>query len=63
MEKEDTISVQWAQEGVETSYSLLNNNNKELVVVRLKVTGYPAFGTRSESAMCLIQTALGETEI
>ena len=27
MEKEDTISVQWAQEGVETSYSLLNNNN------------------------------------
>ena len=26
MEKEDTISVQWAQEGVETSYSLLNNN-------------------------------------
>jgi hypothetical protein len=27
MEKEDTISVQWAQEDVETSYSLLNNNN------------------------------------
>jgi len=26
MEKEDTISVQWAQEGVETSYNLLNNN-------------------------------------
>jgi len=26
MEKEDTISVQWAQEDVETSYSLLNNN-------------------------------------
>ena len=24
MEKEDTISVQWAQEDVETSYSLLN---------------------------------------
>jgi hypothetical protein len=26
MEKEDTISVQWAQEDVETLYSLLNNN-------------------------------------
>ena len=30
MEKEDTVSVQWAQEDVETSYSLLNNNNKLL---------------------------------
>jgi len=28
MEKEDSISVQLAQEDVETSYSLLNNNNK-----------------------------------
>jgi tetrahydromethanopterin S-methyltransferase subunit F len=28
MEKEDTISVQWAQEDVETSYNLLNNNNR-----------------------------------
>jgi hypothetical protein len=27
MEKEDTISVQWAQEDVEASYNLLNNNN------------------------------------
>jgi hypothetical protein len=27
VEKEDYISVQWAQEDVETSYSLLNNNN------------------------------------
>jgi hypothetical protein len=27
MEKEDTISVQWAQEDVETSYRLVNNNN------------------------------------
>jgi len=27
MEKEDTISVQCAQEDVETSYNLLNNNN------------------------------------
>jgi len=27
MEKEDIISVQWAQEDVETSYNLLNNNN------------------------------------
>jgi hypothetical protein len=25
--KKDTISVQWAQEDVETSYNLLNNNN------------------------------------
>ena len=27
MEKEDTVCVQWAQEDVETSYSLLNNSN------------------------------------
>jgi hypothetical protein len=27
MEKEDTISVQWAQEDVESLYNLLNNNN------------------------------------
>jgi len=27
MEKEDTISVQWAHEDMKTSYSLLNNNN------------------------------------
>ena len=27
MEKEDTISVQWAQEDGEKSYSLVNNNN------------------------------------
>jgi hypothetical protein len=27
MEKEDTVSVQWAQEDVETPYSLLDNNN------------------------------------
>jgi hypothetical protein len=28
MEKEDTISVQWAQEDVETLYNLLNNSNR-----------------------------------
>jgi len=27
MEEEDNIIVKWAQEDVETSYSLLNNNN------------------------------------
>ena len=36
MEKEDTISVQWAQEDVETSYSLLNNNNNIQGVLKLK---------------------------
>jgi hypothetical protein len=30
MEKEDTISVHWAQEDVETSYNVLNNNNRPL---------------------------------
>jgi hypothetical protein len=30
VEKEDTISVQWAQEDVETSYNLLNNNNRTI---------------------------------
>ena len=29
MEKEDTVSVQWAQEDVETLYSLVNNNNSD----------------------------------
>jgi len=33
MEKEDTVSVQWAQENVETSYSLLNNNNEYVCVM------------------------------
>ena len=28
MEEEDNIIVKWAQEDVETSYNLLNNNNK-----------------------------------
>jgi hypothetical protein len=36
MEKEDTISVQWAQEDVETSYSLLNNNNNNISILSLK---------------------------
>ena len=27
MEEEDNIIVKWAQEDVETSYNLLNNNN------------------------------------
>ena len=27
MEEEDNVIVKWAQEDVETSYSLLNNNN------------------------------------
>ena len=27
MEEEDNIIVKWAQEDVETSYSVLNNNN------------------------------------
>ena len=38
---------------------------KELVVERLRVTGYPALGTKSESGMSLIQTIqtiLDETE-
>jgi len=30
MEKEDTISVQRAQEDVETSYNLLNNNISQM---------------------------------
>ena len=30
MEKEDTVRVQWAQEDVETSYSLVNNNNNNM---------------------------------
>jgi hypothetical protein len=32
MEKEDTLSVHWAQEDVETSYSLLNNNITGIVI-------------------------------
>jgi hypothetical protein len=33
MEKEDTISVQWAQEDVETSYNLRNNNNNKYIYI------------------------------
>ena len=36
--------------------------NIKFVVERLRVTGYPSFGTRSESGMSLIQTILDETE-
>ena len=32
MEEEDNIIVKWAQEDVETSYKLLNNNNSMLHV-------------------------------
>jgi len=30
MEEEDNIIVKWAQEDVETSYNLLNNNTKTI---------------------------------
>ena len=30
MEEEDNIIVKWAQEDVETSYSVLNNNNNNI---------------------------------
>jgi hypothetical protein len=30
MEEEDNIIVRWAQEDVETSYNLLNNNTRRL---------------------------------
>jgi len=33
MEKEDTISIQWEQEDVETSYNLLNNNVRQLRIL------------------------------
>ena len=32
MEEEDNIIVKWAQEDVETSYSLLNNNNNNIYI-------------------------------
>ena len=37
MEKEDTISVQWAQEDVETSYSLLNNNIRRISIFTFRL--------------------------
>ena len=36
MEKEDTVSVQWAQEDVETSYSLVNNIIIIIIIMRVK---------------------------
>ena len=33
LEEEDTIIVKWAQEDVETLYSLLNNNNNNCAFV------------------------------
>jgi hypothetical protein len=41
MEKEDTISVQWAQEDVETSYNLLNNNNNKDKAIPLQAWTRP----------------------
>jgi len=35
MEEEYNIIVKWAQEDVETSYSLLNNNNNNLITKSL----------------------------
>ena len=35
MEEEDNIIVKWAQKDVETSYSLLNNNNNKINTVKL----------------------------
>ena len=37
MEKEDIISVQRAQEDVETSYNLLNNNNNIYIYIYISV--------------------------
>ena len=34
MEEEDNIIVKWAQEDVETSYNLLNNNNNNKCLQR-----------------------------
>ena len=55
MEEEDNIIVKWAQEDVETSYNLLNNNLLTYLPTYLeKLTGlqlvkkFPAFyGTQS----------------
>ena len=38
MEKEDTVSVQWAQEDVETSYSLLNDNKRTKSMRDIRLT-------------------------
>ena len=56
MEKEDTISVQWTQKYVETSYSLLNNNNKasDMKLVYLYSTSK---GVSFTSALVLHQVA------
>jgi hypothetical protein len=39
MEEEDNIIVKWAQEDVETSYSVLNNNNKILSLFGYELEG------------------------
>ena len=36
MEGKDNIIVKWAQEDVETSYKLLNNNNNFLIQLFMK---------------------------
>ena len=41
MEEEDNIIVKWAQEDVETSYNLLNNNN--IYIYMLIQLNLPAF--------------------
>ena len=37
MEEEDNVIVKWAQEDVETSYNLLNNNNYNFIFGYLTV--------------------------
>ena len=47
MEEEDNIIVKWAQEDVETSYSLLNNiNNNNTSLKLLKPDGSTLLTTR-----------------
>jgi len=60
MGEEDTVSVQWAQEDVETSYSLLNinnnnnNNNVCICYLRLKCTTHGKLYVVEEAQLALL---------
>jgi hypothetical protein len=51
MEKEDTISVQWAQEDVEKSYNLLNNNSTNICTEYFKRGMYSPFFSSSKCSL------------
>jgi len=58
MEKEDIISVQRAQEDVETSYNLLNNNNNIYIYIHTYI--YDISHLKINSFSVIFETSLNK---